>query len=75
VRGAILCVEKTAGMPHKRKETLRMMRNAIILAVGKSNGFAPFTYEKSKGLFCVKGEIFLFKRLWEKMVFLRVRRF
>jgi CTP:phosphocholine cytidylyltransferase-like protein len=30
--------------------------NAIILAAGKSNRFAPFTYEKPKGLFRVKGE-------------------
>lgn len=31
-----------------------MKRNAIILAAGKSNRFAPFTYEKPKGLFEVK---------------------
>ena len=30
-------------------------KNAIILAAGKSNRFAPFTYEKHKGLFVVKG--------------------
>ena len=30
-----------------------MVRNAIILAAGKSDRFAPFTYEKPKGLFCV----------------------
>lgn len=30
-------------------------RNAIILAAGKSKRFAPFTYEKPKGLFCVRG--------------------
>ncbi|MFI3165680.1 MAG: phosphotransferase [Bacillota bacterium] len=34
-------------------------RNAIILAAGKSTSFAPFTYEKPKGLFCVKGEILI----------------
>lgn len=33
-----------------------MEKNAIILAAGKSNRFAPFTYEKPKGLFIVKGE-------------------
>ena len=33
-----------------------MEKNAIILAAGKSNRFAPFTYEKPKGLFVVKGE-------------------
>lgn len=33
-----------------------MKKNAIILAAGKSNRFAPFTYEKPKGLFTVKGE-------------------
>ena len=32
------------------------MKNAIILAAGKSDRFAPFTYEKPKGLFRVKGE-------------------
>lgn len=30
------------------------MKNAIILAAGKSNRFVPFTYEKPKGLFRVK---------------------
>ena len=35
-----------------------MVRNAIILAAGKSDRFAPFTYEKPKGLFCVKGDVF-----------------
>ena len=33
-----------------------MKKNAVILAAGKSNRFAPFTYEKPKGLFVVKGE-------------------
>lgn len=36
-----------------------MERNAIILAAGKSGSFAPFTYEKPKGLFNVKGEILI----------------
>lgn len=36
-----------------------MSRNAIILAAGKSSRFAPFTYEKPKGLFRVKGEILI----------------
>ena len=30
------------------------MNNAIILAAGKSSCFAPFSYEKPKGLFRVK---------------------
>ena len=30
-------------------------RNAIILAAGKSSRFAPFTYERPKGLFRVEG--------------------
>lgn len=40
-----------------------MKKNAIILAAGKSNRFAPFTYEKPKGLFEVKG-----KRLIERQI-------
>lgn len=40
-----------------------MQRNAIILAAGKSNRFAPFTYEKPKGLFCVKGEILIERQI------------
>ena len=31
-------------------------KNAIILAAEKSSRFAPFTYEKPKGLFVVKGK-------------------
>lgn len=42
-------------------------KNAIILAAGKSNNFAPFTYEKPKGLFCVKGEI-LIERQIEQLI-------
>lgn len=40
-----------------------MERNAIILAAGKSNRFAPFTYEKPKGLFRVKGEILIERQI------------
>lgn len=40
-----------------------MMPNAIILAAGKSKRFAPFTYEKPKGLFCVKGEILIERQI------------
>lgn len=40
-----------------------MLRNAIILAAGKSNRFAPFTYEKPKGLFRVKGEILIERQI------------
>lgn len=39
------------------------MNNAIILAVGKSNRFAPFTYEKPKGLFKVQGEILIERQI------------
>ncbi len=39
------------------------MRNAIILAAGKSSRFAPFTYEKPKGLFRVKGEILIERQI------------
>lgn len=44
-----------------------MEKNAIILAAGKSNRFAPFTYEKPKGLFCVRGEI-LIERQIEQLI-------
>ncbi len=39
------------------------MPNAIILAAGKSNRFAPFTYEKPKGLFCVKGQALIDRQI------------
>ena len=38
-------------------------RNAIILAAGKSSRFAPFTYEKPKGLFRVKGEVLIERQI------------
>lgn len=38
-------------------------KNAIILAAGKSNRFAPFTYEKPKGLFRVKGDILIERQI------------
>lgn len=44
-----------------------MKKNAVILAAGKSTRFAPFTYEKPKGLFCVKGEI-LIERQIEQLI-------
>lgn len=34
------------------------MTNAIILAAGKSEQFAPFTYEKPKGLISGQGRNF-----------------
>lgn len=40
-----------------------MKRNAIILAAGASKRFAPFTYEKPKGLFCVRGEILIERQI------------
>ncbi len=40
-----------------------MEKNAIILAAGKSNRFAPFTYEKPKGLFIVRGEILIERQI------------
>lgn len=40
-----------------------MKKNAIILAAGKSNRFAPFTYEKPKGLFIVKGEVLIERQI------------
>ena len=44
-----------------------MLKNAIILAAGKSNRFAPFTYEKPKGLFVVKVEV-LIERQIEQLI-------
>ena len=43
------------------------MKNAIILAAGKSNKFAPFTYEKPKGLFIVRNEV-LIERQIEQLI-------
>ena len=40
-----------------------MIPNAIILAAGKSTRFAPFTYERPKGLFRVKGEILIERQI------------
>lgn len=40
-----------------------MYKNAIILAAGKSMRFAPFTYEKPKGLFRVKEEILIERQI------------
>ena len=40
-----------------------MRKNAIILAAGKSNRFVPFTYERPKGLFRVKGEILIERQI------------
>ncbi|MDO4467515.1 MAG: NTP transferase domain-containing protein [Bacillota bacterium] len=40
-----------------------MKRNAIILVAGKSSRFAPFTYEKPKGLFRVRGEILIERQI------------
>lgn len=38
-------------------------KNAIILAAGKSSNFAPFIYEKPKGLFRVRGEILIERQI------------
>lgn len=40
-----------------------MNRNAIILAAGKSSRFAPFTYERPKGLFRVKNEVLIERQI------------
>lgn len=40
-----------------------MEKNAIILAAGKSDSLAPFTYEKPKGLFIVKNEILIERQI------------
>ena len=40
-----------------------MNKNAIILAAGKSTRFAPFTYEKPKGLFIVRGEVLIERQI------------
>jgi len=39
------------------------MANAIILAAGKSKRFAPFTYEKPKGLFNVRNQILIDRQI------------
>jgi len=40
-----------------------MEKNAIILAAGRSTRFAPFTYEKPKGLFIVRGEVLIERQI------------
>ena len=40
-----------------------MEKNAIILAAGKSDSLAPFTYEKPKGLFSVKNEVLIERQI------------
>lgn len=40
-----------------------MAINAIILAAGKSSRFAPFTYERPKGLFRVKNDILIERQI------------
>ena len=44
-----------------------MKKNAVIMAAGKSNTLAPFTYEKPKGLFIVRNEI-LIERQIEQLI-------
>ncbi len=44
-----------------------MEKNAIILAAGKSDRFAPFSYEKPKGLFIVRKEV-LIERQIEQLI-------
>jgi len=39
------------------------LKNAIILAAGKSTRFAPFTYEKPKGLFNVRNEVLIERQI------------
>ena len=51
-----------------------MDKNAIILAAGKSDRFAPFTYEKPKGLFIVRGEV-LIERQIEQLIEAGVKKF
>jgi len=48
-------------------KTNQINRNAVILAAGKSTRFAPFTYERPKGLFRVKGE-YLIERQIKQMI-------
>lgn len=50
-----------------------MKRNAIILAAGKSTRFTPFTYERPKGLFGVKGEYLIKRQI--KQILLQVAKF
>ncbi len=38
-------------------------KNAIILAAGKSSTFAPFTYEKPKGLFRIRNEVLIERQI------------
>ena len=40
-----------------------MEKNAIIMAAGKSDRFAPFSYEKPKGLFIVREEVLIERQI------------
>lgn len=46
-----------------KQKIKNMINNAIILAAGKSTRFAPFTYERPKGLFRVKGEYLIERQI------------
>ena len=46
-----------------KQKIKNMISNAIILAAGKSTRFAPFTYERPKGLFRVKGEYLIERQI------------
>ena len=46
-----------------KQKIKNMISNAIILAAGKSTRFAPFTYERPKGLFRVKGEYLIERKI------------
>lgn len=47
----------------KDKVQQKITKNAIILAAGKSNRFAPFTYEKPKGIFNIRGHILIERQI------------
>ena len=40
-----------------------VVNNAVILAAGRSQRFAPFTYEMPKGLFKVQGEVLVERQI------------
>lgn len=44
-------------------EVYKMERNAIIMDAGQSNRFAPFSYEKPKGLFIGREEVLIERQI------------
>lgn len=56
-------LQKCVWKNYLKNNLCNMVPNATILAAGKSTRFAPFAYERPKGLFRVKGEILIERQI------------